>query len=121
MKNLSSQRRFEEAAETRDRAFALASVLSRDRGVNAIRTAGRLIAESRGFVIEIENGSLAAVGGRSLPVPPDQHPDEARMLWRWLSKDRNVILRWVERGLSMPEAGGRSIDEWIAKQTIAKH
>ncbi|MHB8511099.1 MAG: DEDD exonuclease domain-containing protein [Actinomycetota bacterium] len=120
MLQLSIETRFEEAAETRDRAFALASALHRGMAVDAMRSVSRLLVESHGFAIEIRDGALQSVAGRGLPVQPDLHSDESKMLWRWLHKDRSVRLLCVEGELALPAKGGMTIDEWMIKQSVAR-
>lgn len=117
---LSEETRYEEAAASRDRAFALASALSRNHAARALAGAGRLVVDAGGIVVEIIDGALVSVDGRSLPVPADHHPDEARMLWRWLCKDRTLRLHSASGALALPAPGGRSIADWLSKAAAAR-
>jgi len=60
---LAAQQRFEEAADLRDRAAALARALDRQRRYDALRTAGRVRVELRGGAwAVIESGVLRGAG-----------------------------------------------------------
>ncbi|MEM9034449.1 MAG: DEDD exonuclease domain-containing protein [Actinomycetota bacterium] len=88
MRELAATRRFEEAADARDRAAALVGALDRQRRVEALIGAGRMrITVPRGEA-EIEDGRLVAARDRDgrwaeLPEPIEGwvgQLDEARML-----------------------------------------
>jgi DNA polymerase-3 subunit epsilon len=71
MEALSRAERFEEAADVRDRAAALAHALRRQRRVDAIRRAGRVVIEIRGAGgAVLDEGCLASTFG-DVGVPGD--------------------------------------------------
>jgi DNA polymerase-3 subunit epsilon len=104
---LADDRRFEEAALTRDRYRALARSIERRRAWEALRGAGLLQAETAsGETALIDHGRLVATWtGRKPPplqlrsgvpdladVPPSvQVAEEADLIWRWLADSRAVI------------------------------
>ena len=70
MARLSGDQRFEEAADVRDRADALASALSRQRRVDQLRRAGRLVlALPDGSGAELDAGILRAAWHPERPNP----------------------------------------------------
>ncbi len=72
MRRLAAEGRFEEAADVRDRAAALAGALRRQRRIEALRRAGTLIvALPGGEVATIHAGLLVAshAGGAPVPAP----------------------------------------------------
>jgi len=71
MRDLAGSHRFEEAAEMRERASALASALRRQRRLDALQTAGRLLVELPSSGAELREGRLIrswAVDGRGKPA-----------------------------------------------------
>jgi DNA polymerase-3 subunit epsilon len=112
MERLASEERFEEAAATRDRAWALVAALGRGRAGEALRGAGRVVVDAGGAEVVIEDGVLARVGGAAPPVAPDGHPDEARLLAAWLVREQAPRLVHCERGFALPVAGGRVLEAW---------
>src|SRR5690606_6021611 len=74
MRTLAAAERFEEAADVRDRAEALASALRRQRRFEGLRRAGRvrLVVRGEGGV-EIDSGRLVRAWAGSSP-PPDELP-----------------------------------------------
>ncbi|HHC08280.1 MAG TPA: DEDD exonuclease domain-containing protein [Actinobacteria bacterium] len=103
MTRLALARRFEEAAELRDRHRSLARALERRRRWRALAAAGRLWAEDRnGEGLVVDDGVFVAAwnasSGRPLLPPYDPspvpevpptvaHAEEADLLWRWLDRD----------------------------------
>jgi DNA polymerase-3 subunit epsilon len=89
MHALAAVERFEEAAITRDRLAALARALERERLVNAVRTAGRVVLEDLHGVVEIDGGRLVE-RDRMLLTPDLSRPpqrdeiDELLVVARWL-------------------------------------
>jgi DNA polymerase-3 subunit epsilon len=120
MSRLAVDTRYEEAANTRDRASALASMLERRRTAAALAAAGRIVLDAGGTEVVIENGCLTSVSGRPLAVPSDGHTDEARIIERWLRKDRAARLVHCEGDYAMPVAGGRSIASWLRRLEHAR-
>jgi DNA polymerase-3 subunit epsilon len=81
MAALAGAERFEEAAEMRDRAAALAGALRRQRRTDALRRAGRMVVEVEGRSgVELVGGRLArswTIDGRGIapvPLPLDLDP-----------------------------------------------
>ena len=81
MEALAGAERFEEAAEVRDRAAALAQALSRHRRFSALRAAGRVVVELDGRSrAELRRGRLVktwtitAQGITAVPLPLDLDP-----------------------------------------------
>jgi len=117
MEMLSSHKRFEDAAATRDRWESLARALHRRRAWHALRVAGTITAQDdAGVTVRITSGSLEACWreGRNEPLPsqptthtPDDHAtsmaqyDESVLLWNWLGR-RCVRLLNVTASLAVP-------------------
>lgn len=122
MRTLAGQHRFEEAADTRDRASSLARVLARQRRLDALVRAGRI-------EVELDDGSGGAVidGGRLIStwaaegrpgaepsplVPAGEGPmlplamelvDEVSCVSSWLeAKAHKLRVVHVEHGLASP-------------------
>ena len=112
MMRLSDQRRYEEAAQVRDRHDALALAIERRRAWRALTAAGVLEAETRaGARVVVDHGRLvetraagappgpltprpvpapalpeAPPGAQTAEAPPDvQAAEEAGLLWKWLT------------------------------------
>jgi DNA polymerase-3 subunit epsilon len=120
MHALAEAERFEEAAAVRDRASALARVLTRQARLEALRASGRLVVavEGEGGAV-IEGGRLEAAwgardewSGASAAVAPTHEPaptgpipceevDELACVARWL-ESRAGRLRLIEGGLAWP-------------------
>ena len=100
---LAGEERFEEAADVRDRASALASAVRRQRRLDGLRRAGHVVVElpGRGGV-ELDGGLL--VRSWSGPQPPltldieGRSPSETRTpLPRHLADEVAVVAAWLER------------------------
>jgi hypothetical protein len=100
MHAMATVERFEEAAELRDRADALATAIARQRRLDGLRRAGHVIVElDDGVVIELDGGRLA--DGRSgqlrLDVAHDMLPlprcaaDEVACVAAWLAKEAGRV------------------------------
>jgi len=64
MARLADKERFEEAAESRDRAATLADAIRRHRRLSELRSSGRLVVRHRdGTIAEFHHGSLVEVRG----------------------------------------------------------
>ena len=82
MSRLADEERFEEAAETRNRAAALSDAVMRHRRLAALRSSGRLVVHHAGrTTAEFHHGSLVAVygptdgaAGPTLPFTPGEAP-----------------------------------------------
>lgn len=113
---LSAQCRYEEAATVRDRAFVLIEAISTARLARTLAEAGRLAFEIDGTTVEIDAGALTSVGGAPLGVPADDHPDEPRLIARWLARNqRRLSLRAAHGTFAEPIAGGATVAAWRAR------
>lgn len=108
MRRLAGERRFEEAAQMRDRHRALARALERQRAWQALAGAGRIELESvDGDTVIVEHGLLTAAWARnqqppllsagSLPSPGPVPPsvaaaEEAHLIWRWMTSGRVTVI-----------------------------
>jgi DNA polymerase-3 subunit epsilon len=79
---LAGEARFEEAADMRERAAALASAIRRQRRLDTLRASGRLLVEIPGRAgAELRDGRLVrswaitAAGDAAMPLPLDLDPD----------------------------------------------
>ncbi|MGE0309894.1 MAG: UvrB/UvrC motif-containing protein, partial [Acidimicrobiia bacterium] len=101
MYELASTERFEEAADTRDRAAALARVLDRQRRLDALRGTGWLQLQLPGGVIAtLERGVLTDVRSHddaaTLPLPSDlEIPSEHGPLPRHLADEMACAAAWL--------------------------
>jgi DNA polymerase-3 subunit epsilon len=112
MRALAAAERFEEAAATRDRAAALATALSRQRRLDALRRAGRVVVEVSGEGRSVlDGGRLVGVweGARAQPdVPPDSPlptslVDELACVARWMdTRTARIRLVTCEGTLAWP-------------------
>jgi DNA polymerase-3 subunit epsilon len=98
IKALAAARRFEEAASVRDRAGALARALTRQRRLDALRAAGRLVLDGTdGGPVVLEAGRLAhttgALEGWDRPPPGDPTVPLARDE----VDELNLVLHWMDR------------------------
>src|SRR5436189_43525 len=70
-----------------ERLSALVGAIRTARAVRALQRATlALNVNGREFVID--GGILRAAGGRSLPIDPDDHPDEPKLIASWLARNR---------------------------------
>jgi DNA polymerase-3 subunit epsilon len=99
MHAMAAVERFEEAAELRDRANALATAIARQRRLDGLRRAGHMVFEHDGVAIELDGGRFA--GERSgqlrldvlddgLPLPRSA-ADEVFCVAAWLAKEASRI------------------------------
>lgn len=108
---LAAAERFEEAADVRDRAEALATVLRRQRRIDQLATSGRVVLEVPGGGVELNGGVMVrAWGGPSeaaslplhveaaIPVPSDASPqlaaeavDEILTVGAWLDANAHRV------------------------------
>ena len=122
MTSLAAAERFEEAADLRDRAGALAEALRRQARVRSLRVAGRLVVSFDGGGAELDRGVLvqawgadgvAALGLDESPVsdlphsPDDPLPrhlvDEILANAAWLDRSAaRVRIESSDQGLSLP-------------------
>ncbi|HKZ20774.1 MAG TPA: DEDD exonuclease domain-containing protein [Acidimicrobiia bacterium] len=114
MRRLASERRFEEAAQMRDRHRALARALERARAWQALSAAGRIELESNlGERVVVDQGRLVAAwrAGQTppllaTPIEPDDGPpaasypvpptmdaaEEAHLIWQWMTGGRVRVI-----------------------------
>jgi DNA polymerase-3 subunit epsilon len=109
MHALADAERFEEAADVRDRAAALARALTRHRRLESLRRAGRVELDVDGRRVVLAAGRLAAAGdpGGSLALfdadnPPDgpahepAEPSEGAPLPRHLVDEVACVAAWLD-------------------------
>jgi DNA polymerase-3 subunit epsilon len=103
---LAGDERFEEAADVRDRASALAAAIRRQRRLDAVRRAGRILVEvpGRGGV-ELDGGVLVrSWQGDQPPLTLDKAPsidaDPRAPLPRHLADEVAVVAAWLEHEAS---------------------
>ncbi|MDQ3947013.1 MAG: exonuclease domain-containing protein [Actinomycetota bacterium] len=95
MQALAAARRFDEAILTRQRHEALAEALRRQRTLDTVRAAGRVVVESGGNRLVIDGGRLETIGlpGPAGPLTPLPAPlgraeaDEILIVGRWLERE----------------------------------
>ena len=121
MSRLARDRRFEDAAEVRNRYQSLARTIERRRAWQSLTAAGTLWAEeASGDGVAIRHGRLVASwNARSQPplvaaedpaLTPPQTPDsvqtaeEAHLLWRWLQREGVTIVQSTG-SLALPVRG----------------
>jgi DNA polymerase-3 subunit epsilon len=121
LQRLVAQERYEEAASTRDRIGAVVAATGRARAADALRRAGVLAFETDGVRVEIAGGFLSRVDAVELVVPPDDHPDEPRLIATWLARAaRHIRLLDVAGTYALPAAGGRAIATWASRVERAR-
>jgi len=118
MTRLAGERRYEEAATIRGRLGALVGALNRQRMTEALVGAGAIAVETAGARLDIEDGRLMRVNGVSLPEPPDEHPDEPRLVAGWLARHRPRV-RDVSGAYAMPVASGHELATWRVRLSAA--
>jgi hypothetical protein len=91
MLDLAAVERYEEAANVRDRAAALSRSLEKQRRLDSVRRAGRMVVElASGERIELHNGVL-----RSLLLLPVDPPATQGPLPRDLADELSVVSAWL--------------------------
>jgi DNA polymerase III subunit epsilon len=76
MRDLAAAERFEEAADVRDRAAALARALARHRRFDSLRRAGRVELDVDGSLVVLTGGRLSAAGAGPLALFDADHPTD---------------------------------------------
>ena len=107
MEALAAAERFEEAADVRDRAAALADALRRQRRIDALRRTGTLVLELPGSTVELVGGRLVRSaphgGGDRLPFDGDEGEAAGladlphRPLRTDLADELACVASWLER------------------------
>jgi DNA polymerase-3 subunit epsilon len=99
MRQLASAQRFEEAADVRDRAAALARALSRQHRLDALVRAGRLLVEGpNGERALLDNGCLVSSTGM-LPFEAGP-PASGGPVPTWLVDELACVSSWLEAAAS---------------------
>ncbi len=106
MVTLADAERFEEAADVRDRAEALAGALRRQRHVERLRDAGMVVVERPGmFRAEVQNGVLVrcspidadpTLAGLDVLESPPDGPEAGMPLRADLVDEIGCIARWLD-------------------------
>ncbi|MCA1830853.1 MAG: GIY-YIG nuclease family protein, partial [Actinobacteria bacterium] len=110
---LAAGERFEHAAATRDRLGALVEALRTARAVRALVEAGSLSVRVGDSVIELCGGRAVRADGHELASPPDDHPDEPRLIAAWLARNRaRVRIESCDGAFAHPVSGGRVLSDW---------
>jgi DNA polymerase-3 subunit epsilon len=101
MEAMAAAERFEEAADLRDRAAALAGAIHRQRRLDALRRAGRVVVELAGGVaVELDGGRMVRTWtGGAPPLPlgdlrlplPHRDADEVACIAAWLDKEAHRV------------------------------
>lgn len=113
MRALGDRDLFEQAAATRDRTGALVRSLIVARRLRALADAGRLEIAIGTTRLTIEHGVIAAVDGRPLPVEPDGHHDEPRLVASWLARNTHRVRILDAAGTyASPRPGGQVLRLW---------
>jgi hypothetical protein len=94
MRELATAERFEEAADTRDRAAALARALRRQRQLEGLRRAGRMELEVAGDRRVVLRGGLLGPQGGVDAGPPD--PGPGTPVPRHLADELACVASWLE-------------------------
>lgn len=99
---LAAAERFEEAADVRDRARALADALRRQRRLDGLRRSGRLVLEVPGGTVELAGGRLVrswdVAAGEELPFEPALSPADLRTpVPTELADELACVAAWLER------------------------
>lgn len=96
MRALADAARFEEAADMRDRAAALARALARQRQLDGLRRAGRVELEVGGEPVVLVNGRLAGPAGQLALVDDGDQPDPGAPLPRHLVDELAWVASWID-------------------------
>jgi DNA polymerase-3 subunit epsilon len=99
MRDLAAAERFEEAAEMRDRASALAAAIARQRRLDGLRRAGRLVLDLPGEVaVELDGGRLVGTWSPDqLPLATLDVHDAAAPLPRSAADEVACIAAWLDK------------------------
>ena len=122
MERLSSQERFEEAAEVRDRMDAVVGALDRARDERWLIGAGRLEMEVDGHRVRFRSGALVRRGdepGYPLPVPLDAADEVRAALSALRSADVRVVA--ADQAPSEPVTAGAALARVRKRLDAARH
>jgi len=95
MRALAESERFEEAADVRDRAAALARALARQRQHDGLRRAGRVELDVGGEAVVLVAGRLAGPTSQ-LPLGDDDEANPAGPLPRHLLDELACVASWID-------------------------
>jgi hypothetical protein len=113
---LSEQHRFEEAVSAREHVRALVDAARRVRAASMLARAGLMRLVIGSSVVTIQQGHLVRVDGRAMPVEPDEHPDEPRLIAAWLARNLGRIRLMSCEGEAAEEVrGGFALARWSAR------
>src|SRR5262249_47735534 len=98
---LARAERYEEAADARDRAAALAGALHRQRRLDGLRRSGRVVVEiptrAGGVGTELHDGRLVgAPGPTRLPIGEWAETERGAPLPRRLADELACVARWLD-------------------------
>jgi DNA polymerase-3 subunit epsilon len=101
MEAMAAAERFEEAADMRDRAAALAGAIHRQRRLDGLRRAGRIVLElTGGIAVELDGGRMVrSWTGDAVPLPlddvrlplPHRDADEVACVAAWLDQQAHRV------------------------------
>jgi len=99
MHALAAVERFEEAADVRDRAAALSAALRRQRRLDGLRRAGRLVLEVPGARSLLSRGRLVDTwdeGEEQIPLALDLPDDNTAPVPRDLADELACVAAWLD-------------------------
>ena len=74
-----------------------------------------------GARVDIADGTIELVEGAPLPVPPDGHDDEPRLIASWLARAGARARLLESSGVwAQPASGGRAIASWSKRLARAR-
>jgi len=104
---------FEQAAATRDRTGALVRSLIVARRLRTLSEAGQLEIAIGTTRLTIDHGFVTSVDGRPLPMEPDGHHDEPRLVASWLARNTHRVRILETTGVyASPRPGGSALRAW---------
>ena len=123
MLDLSSQQRFEEAADVRRRASALSAVLQRQRQIDTLRCAGRVVIDTvgqgrttfyQGRLLDSKDPSIGLQLSNISTVAAKEEIDELWCVASWLKSEAHTLkLVHCDRPLASPYP---SLDDFRARK-----
>jgi DNA polymerase-3 subunit epsilon len=132
MRSLALERRFEEATKVRDQAAALSGLLQRQRKIDSLRSAGRIIVEIPGWGrAEIQNGFLVNVldgpeprsnftnePNKAAEIVKKEDADELWCVSRWVnSQSSKLKIIYCDLPLASKFPGLQSFDPTIGAES----
>jgi DNA polymerase-3 subunit epsilon len=132
MRALALERRFEEASKVRDQAAALSGLLQRQRKIDSLRRAGRIIVEIPGWGrAEIQNGflvntldeaelkdSFTSEANRAAEIVRKEDADELWCISRWVnSQSSNLKIIYCDLPLASQFPGLQSFEPTMGAES----